>query len=250
MEALNLSAPARKAPFTPPSRSDFSLQGRGNGTTVLVLGAGVAGLAAAYELEKAGYRCEVLEARDRPGGATGPCAVEPRKSLGPRNRHSKRRCVRPRDAAIVTSARSMSIRRRCTLTRNAGFGTSLTTPDAWLRSVAEEPFAYLTTIGRVSGRPHEIEIWFAADGRSVYFLSGGRDRADWVRNLQRTAHVTVRIGGRTVAGTGRVISPASAEDGHARDLVWRKYTGPGNDLRSWRDSALAVAVDLDTRDTA
>lgn len=35
---------------------------------MLVLGAGVAGLAAAYELEKAGYRCEVLEARDRPGG--------------------------------------------------------------------------------------------------------------------------------------------------------------------------------------
>jgi deazaflavin-dependent oxidoreductase (nitroreductase family) len=144
----------------------------------------------------------------------------------------------------------MSIRRRCTLTQNAGFGTPLTTPNAWLRSVAEEPFAYLTTIGRASGRPHEIEIWFAADGRSVYFLSGGRDRADWVRNLRRTAHVTVRIGGHTVMGTARVISPASAEDGHARDLVWRKYTGPGDDLRSWRDIALAVAVDLDTRDTA
>jgi monoamine oxidase len=35
---------------------------------VLVLGAGIAGLCTAYELEKAGYRCEVLEARDRPGG--------------------------------------------------------------------------------------------------------------------------------------------------------------------------------------
>jgi deazaflavin-dependent oxidoreductase (nitroreductase family) len=122
----------------------------------------------------------------------------------------------------------------------------LTAPHAWLRSVAEQPFAYLTTTGRVTGRPHEIEIWFAADGRSVYFLSGGRDRADWVRNLQRTAHVTVRIAGHTVAGTARVITPASSEDGRARDLVWRKYTGPSDDLRSWRDTALAVAVDLDT----
>jgi monoamine oxidase len=52
----------------PPSPADFTLQGRVNGTTVLVLGAGVAGLTAAYELEKAGYRCAVLEARDRPGG--------------------------------------------------------------------------------------------------------------------------------------------------------------------------------------
>ncbi|HSK91286.1 MAG TPA: flavin monoamine oxidase family protein [Euzebyales bacterium] len=70
MEAMHLAAPARKAPFTPPGRSDFALQGRGNDTTVLVLGAGVAGLTTAYELEKAGYRCEVLEARDRPGGRT------------------------------------------------------------------------------------------------------------------------------------------------------------------------------------
>jgi monoamine oxidase len=68
MEALNLSTPARKAPFVPPGHADFALQGRANDTTVLVLGAGVAGLAAAYELEKAGYRCEVLEARERPGG--------------------------------------------------------------------------------------------------------------------------------------------------------------------------------------
>ena len=68
MEALNLSSPARKAPFAPPGHADFALQGRVNDTTVLVLGAGVAGLAAAYELEKAGYRCEVLEARQRPGG--------------------------------------------------------------------------------------------------------------------------------------------------------------------------------------
>jgi monoamine oxidase len=70
MEALRLVAPAaeHRAPFTPPRRSDFSLQGRTNGTQVLILGAGVAGLAAAYELEKAGYRCEILEARDRPGG--------------------------------------------------------------------------------------------------------------------------------------------------------------------------------------
>ena len=51
-----------------PGESDFHLQGRVNGTTVLVLGGGDAGLVAMYELEKAGYRCELLEARDRPGG--------------------------------------------------------------------------------------------------------------------------------------------------------------------------------------
>ena len=35
---------------------------------VLILGAGAAGLGAAYELGKLGYRCRILEARQRPGG--------------------------------------------------------------------------------------------------------------------------------------------------------------------------------------
>ncbi len=42
--------------------------GSGRGARVVILGAGVAGLSAAYELGKAGYDCTVLEARDRPGG--------------------------------------------------------------------------------------------------------------------------------------------------------------------------------------
>jgi monoamine oxidase len=43
-------------------------RGETHGTKVVILGAGVAGLSAAYELGKAGYDCTVLEARDRVGG--------------------------------------------------------------------------------------------------------------------------------------------------------------------------------------
>src|SRR6201994_3020582 len=43
-------------------------KGETHGTKVVILGAGVAGLSAAYELGKAGYDCTVLEARDRVGG--------------------------------------------------------------------------------------------------------------------------------------------------------------------------------------
>jgi len=42
--------------------------GSGNGFSVVVLGAGLAGLSSAYELRKAGYAVTVLEARDRVGG--------------------------------------------------------------------------------------------------------------------------------------------------------------------------------------
>ena len=42
--------------------------GVGKGVKVVILGAGIAGLVAAYELQALGYECTVLESRQRPGG--------------------------------------------------------------------------------------------------------------------------------------------------------------------------------------
>lgn len=47
---------------------EFRPEGAGDGKHILILGAGLAGMAAAYELTKLGYRCTILEARDRVGG--------------------------------------------------------------------------------------------------------------------------------------------------------------------------------------
>src|SRR5258708_1327556 len=44
--------------------------GTGAGTKVVILGGGIGGLVAAYELRKAGFDCVLLEARARPGGRT------------------------------------------------------------------------------------------------------------------------------------------------------------------------------------
>jgi monoamine oxidase len=56
-------------PATPASAADFALPAdSGKGRSVVVLGAGIAGLVAAYELQLAGYAVTVLEARDRAGG--------------------------------------------------------------------------------------------------------------------------------------------------------------------------------------
>src|SRR5882757_4393809 len=45
-----------------------NLSGARAGTSVLVLGAGLAGLLAAYELNKAGYKVPILEYQNRAGG--------------------------------------------------------------------------------------------------------------------------------------------------------------------------------------
>ena len=42
--------------------------GSGRGKSVVILGAGISGMTAAYELTKAGYRCTILEATGRAGG--------------------------------------------------------------------------------------------------------------------------------------------------------------------------------------
>jgi len=61
MQALGLIGSAAGA-------ESLTLERGAHGTKVIILGAGVAGLSAAYELGKAGYACTVLEARDRVGG--------------------------------------------------------------------------------------------------------------------------------------------------------------------------------------
>ena len=48
----------------------IKLDGDPHGASVLVLGAGVAGMVTAMELRRAGYRVELLEYNDRPGGRT------------------------------------------------------------------------------------------------------------------------------------------------------------------------------------
>ena len=111
------------------------------------------------------------------------------------------------------------------------------------RSLTDEDFCYLTTVGRVTGRPHEIEIWFALEGHTLYMLSGGRDRSDWVKNLRHNPKVTVRIGGERFEGRARVVE-GMEEDDLARRLLVEKYEREPGSLANWRRTALPVAVDL------
>ena len=99
-------------------------------------------------------------------------------------------------------------------------------------------------MGRRSGKPHTISIWFAHHDRTVYLLSGGGGSSDWVRNLMADPAVTVGFSADRYPGRGRVVDDV-AEQRLARDLVHDKYAvGYGGDLTGWRDQSLPVAVDL------
>ena len=116
--------------------------------------------------------------------------------------------------------------------------------------LADEDYCYLTTTGRISGEPREIEIWFGLAGSTLYMLSGGRDRSNWVRNLKRDPRVTVRIDDRTLAGTARIVNDGN-EDKMARRVLLDKYApGFSGDLTDWGRDSLPVAVDVAVDETA
>jgi len=116
-----------------------------------------------------------------------------------------------------------------------------------LSQFADVDFCYLTTTGRVTGRPHTIEIWFALHEHTLYMLSGGGVNADWVKNLLHSPEVTVRIQGVHFTGRGRIVEQAE-EDALARRILVAKYQPrDSDDLSDWGRTALPVAVDLLSR---
>ena len=89
MTALDLFAPASAA-------VPLGLRASGKGTRVVILGAGVAGLCAAYELGKLGYDCTILEARTRPGGRVWTARTGDKHTEIRRHRADRRRFPRVR----------------------------------------------------------------------------------------------------------------------------------------------------------
>ena len=115
-----------------------------------------------------------------------------------------------------------------------------------LGAVGAQPYAWLTTTGRRSGLPRTVELWFTIHGNTVYFLAGGGDRADWVRNAIASPEVTVRLGATSHPGTARKPELDGDEDARERRAMAAKYQGwrPGRPLSTWAARALCIAVDL------
>lgn len=112
-------------------------------------------------------------------------------------------------------------------------------PDA-----ADLDYCYLTTTGRTTGAAHRIEIWFALQDETVYLLSGGGDRSDWVRNLLASPDVILELADRKRTTRARVIEPGGDEDPLARRLLYEKYTARGNtSLSEWAATSLPIAID-------
>lgn len=88
---------------------------------------------------------------------------------------------------------------------------------ATLESLADEQVLYLTTIGRKTDLPREIEIWFVVCGERFYLFAETGEGAGWVKNIRRNPRVTVRIKERQIDSTARVLERQA--DNELRDRV-------------------------------
>lgn len=77
---------------------------------------------------------------------------------------------------------------------------------ASIQDIAEKQVLYLTTIGRRTGLPHEIEIWFVVCCDRFYLFAETGEAASWVKNIRRNPEVVVRIGEQQIVATARVLS--------------------------------------------
>ena len=85
----------------------------------------------------------------------------------------------------------------------------------------------MTTIGRRSGKAHEIEIWFGVIDATMYLISGNGPTADWYRNALANPQVSARLAGETHTGVARDVTDAD-ERRRAGDLMGEKYSWDGD----------------------
>ena len=65
-------------------------------------------------------------------------------------------------------------------------------------------YLYLTTTGRVTGQPREIEIWFT-ERSGQFYLVAERESANWVRNIQSQPQAKVRVANAEFKSIARVV---------------------------------------------
>jgi len=87
-----------------------------------------------------------------------------------------------------------------------------------------EKYLYLTTRGRKTGRPREIEIWFTHHQHRFYVIAEYAT-SNWVKNLQANPTVQCRVADQNFSAQARVLEAASDDElvKTVRELSASKY---------------------------
>jgi deazaflavin-dependent oxidoreductase (nitroreductase family) len=107
--------------------------------------------------------------------------------------------------------------------------TEASMDSADIRQFADKKVLYLTTIGRRTGSPRQIEIWFVVYGERFYLFAETGEAAAWVKNIRRNPEVVVQITGRQIGAIARVLERES-------DLeLWHQVAAIADRKYGWGD---------------
>jgi deazaflavin-dependent oxidoreductase (nitroreductase family) len=107
---------------------------------------------------------------------------------------------------------------------------------------AELQVLYLTTTGRITGKPRTIEIWFVVYQKDLYVLAEHYHRANWVQNIKMNPVVNIRIGDHNeMAARARILDPRLDSES------WRSVQALAIEKYGWGDG---LPVQLSPTDDA
>ena len=106
-------------------------------------------------------------------------------------------------------------------------------------TAGEAEFLYLTTTGRCSGQPREIEIWFTRHEGRYYLIAEHRDQANWVQNLRADPQVHIRVTGSSFEATARAMDPK------AERTLWRWIQALSEKKYGWGDGLIVEITPID-----
>ena len=115
-----------------------------------------------------------------------------------------------------------------------------TTRRGCLQSIAHKQVLYLTTIGRRTGLPRQIEIWFVVCGERFYLFAETGEAAGWVKNIRRNHKVTVRVGEWQLDAMARVL------DRQADRKLWDNVAMMANHKYGWGEGLPVEVTPLGT----
>ena len=89
-------------------------------------------------------------------------------------------------------------------------------------SLNRESLIELTVLGRKTGKPRTVKIWFVATQDKIYVSSGRGSDSQWIKNLKHTPAVTCQIGSTRLQGTATWLEGPQVQE-EIFPLFFRKY---------------------------
>jgi len=115
-------------------------------------------------------------------------------------------------------------------------------------AVADEKYVYLTTRGHRTGKPHTVELWFAAVGDRVYLSHEGK-HTDWMRNILKDNRVEFRVRGLWFRGRAKIMR-SGEEFEIGKWALYLKYYGEASKdvIDDWFSESSVIEISMIEKD--